>query len=61
MTRRRITLQWRICTQPNVRPIVRGKVRTNVEFGAKVSISLVGGYAKMESLQWDSFNKGGTL
>ncbi|OQY05998.1 MAG: hypothetical protein B6I25_04755, partial [Planctomycetales bacterium 4572_13] len=30
--------------QPQVRPIVRGKAKSPVEFGAKVSISLVDGY-----------------
>jgi IS5 family transposase len=44
-----------------VRPIVRGKVKANVEFGAKVAISLVDGYALMEKLQWDNFNEGITL
>ncbi len=48
-------------SQPHIRPIVRGKVKANVEFGAKVSISIVNGFARMESLQWDSYNEGGTL
>lgn len=30
-------------TQPHVRPIVRGKANANVEFGAKVAVSLVNG------------------
>ena len=30
-------------SQPHVRPIVRGKARTNVEFGAKLAISIVVG------------------
>ena len=38
-------------SQPHVRPIVRGKANTNVEFGAKVSVSLVDGYAMLEELQ----------
>jgi IS5 family transposase len=47
--------------QPDVRPIVRGKAKANVEFGAKVAISVVDGYAMMERTSWDSFNEGTTL
>ncbi|MBN2981764.1 IS5 family transposase [Cohnella algarum] len=47
--------------QPHVRPIVRGKARANVEFGAKLAISVVNGYAFWEQLSWDSFNEGQTL
>jgi len=32
-------------SQPHVRPIVRGKANAQTEFGAKVAISLVNGYA----------------
>lgn len=48
-------------SQPHVRPIVRGKTNTEVEFGAKVAISVVDGYAFMEELSWDNFNEGTTL
>ena len=48
-------------SQPHVRPIVRGKAKTPVEFGAKIEMSLVGGYARIEKLSWDAFNEGGTL
>ena len=34
--------------QPDVRPIVRGKAKANVEFGPKVAISVVDGYSLME-------------
>jgi len=47
--------------QPHVRPIVRGKARANVEFGAKLAISVVNGYAFREQLSWESFNEGQTL
>jgi len=47
--------------QPHVRPIVRGKARANVEFGAKLAISVVNGYAFREHLSWDSYNEGQTL
>lgn len=48
-------------SQPHVRPIVRGKVNAPVEFGAKLAISLVDGYARMEKLSWDNFNESITL
>jgi hypothetical protein len=43
--------------QPHVRPIVRGKVRTPVEFGAKVSISLVDGFSFVDRIGWDAYNE----
>jgi hypothetical protein len=48
-------------SQPHVRPIVRGKAKANVEFGAKLAISVVKGYAFREQLSWDSYNEGVTL
>lgn len=48
-------------SQPHVRPIVRGKAKANVEFGAKLAISVVDGYARVERLEWDSYNEGNTL
>ena len=45
-------------TQPHVRPMVRGKTKANVEFGAKVAVSLVDGYARIEHMQWETFNEG---
>lgn len=48
-------------SQPHVRPIVRGKVTADTEFGAKVAISIVDGYAYVEKLSWDAFNEGKTL
>lgn len=47
--------------QPHVRPIVRGKAKAKVEFGAKVAMSLVNGYAMIEKMSWDNFNEGTTL
>ncbi|WAH38655.1 IS5 family transposase [Alicyclobacillus dauci] len=47
--------------QPDVRLIVRGKAKANVEFGAKVAISVVDGYALMEKTSWDSCNESTTL
>ena len=45
--------------QPHVRPIVRGKAKT--EFGAKINISLLDGYARVDHLDWDAFNEGQDL
>ncbi|WP_162487633.1 IS5 family transposase [Paenibacillus sp. LC231] len=47
--------------QPHVRPMVRGKSKAKVEFGAKVHLSMVNGYALIERMQWDSFHEGVTL
>ena len=47
--------------QPWVRPIVRGKATADVEFGAKISVSLVNGYAIIEQLDWNAFNESGDL
>lgn len=47
--------------QPWVRPIVRGKTNAPVEFGAKIEVALYEGYARLERLDWDAFNEGGTL
>jgi hypothetical protein len=44
-----------------VRPIIRGKTGTPVEFGAKVELSMSGGYARIEEICWDAFNEGTTL
>ena len=43
--------------QPYVRPIVRGKSKNNVEFGAKISASLVDGNVFLDHLSWDAFNE----
>lgn len=37
-------------SQPWVRPIVRGKADAPVEFGSKISISMVDGYASVDQL-----------
>ena len=44
-------------SQPWVRPIVRGKAHANTEFGAKLHISVVDGYAKIERLSFDAYNE----
>ena len=44
-------------SQPHVRPIVRGKAGKNVEFGAKLSASLINGFVFLDHLCWDAFNE----
>jgi len=44
-------------TQPHLRPIVRGKAGTPVEFGAKIAISCVDGYVFLDQLDWNNFNE----
>ena len=44
-------------TQPQIRPIVRGKAGTPVEFGAKISVSYSNGYCFLDHLSWDNFNE----
>jgi hypothetical protein len=46
---------------PHIRPIVRGKTKAPVEFGAKLAISVVNGYCHIEKLSWDAYNEGQTL
>ena len=41
--------------QPWVRPIVRGKAKSNVEFGAKISIQMVNGYAFVDKIDWNAY------
>lgn len=48
-------------SQPHVRPIVRGKARSNVEFGAKISVSLVNGFSFVDRISWDNYNESGDL
>lgn len=47
--------------QPHVRPIVRGKAGTPVEFGANLSVSCVNGKVFLDHLSWHNFNESGDL
>lgn len=47
--------------QPHVRPIVRGKSTAKVEFGSKIHVTLIDGYAFIDELSWDAFNEGSHL
>jgi len=44
-------------SQPHVRPIVRGKAGSAVEFGSKISVSMMGKLAFVDHLSWDAFNE----
>ena len=44
--------------QPHVRPILRGKTNARVEFGAKIQVSLMNGFAFLDELSWEAFNEG---
>jgi hypothetical protein len=47
--------------QPFVRPIVRGKAGRPTEFGQKLALSIVDGFAFIDVQRFDSFNEGITL
>jgi len=45
-------------SQPHVRPIVRGKMgKKGVEFGAKIGLSLMDGFARVNTLSWEAYNE----
>lgn len=48
-------------SQPWIRPIIRGKAGKPVEFGAKLDISVVDGFSRLEYLSFDAYNESGTL
>lgn len=48
-------------SQPHVRPIVRGKLAVPVEFGAKLSVSVVDGFCYVDRLSWENYNESGDL
>lgn len=48
--------------QAHIRPIVRGKARSNVEFGAKISISVTGeGFTYLDRMSYAPYNEGEDL
>ncbi len=59
-TQRKHSVDDRIVSihQPHVRPIVRGKAGAKVEFGSKLHLSLVDGFAFVDTISWDAFNEG---
>lgn len=47
--------------QPHLRPIVRGKAKAKVEFGAKIGVSIVSGYSFIDRHSWDAYNESSDL
>ena len=47
--------------QPHVRSIVRGKTNAYVEFGAKINVSLMNGFAFLDDFSSEAFNQGTRL
>ena len=43
--------------QRHVRPMVRGKARAAVEFGAKIGVSVRNGFAFLHRSSWDPYNE----
>jgi hypothetical protein len=43
--------------QRHLRPIVRGKAKAKVEFGAKIGASIVDGYTFVDHHSWDAYNE----
>ena len=48
-------------SQPFVRPIVRGKAGKPAEFGAKLDVSVVDGWTRLEYCSFDAYNEAGNL
>lgn len=47
--------------QPHVRPIPRGKLKSQVEFGAKLGVSLDDGFARIDTFSWDAYHEAADL
>lgn len=47
--------------QPHVRPIVRGKAKAKVEFGAKIGVSIVNGFSFIDHHSWEAYNEASDL
>lgn len=47
--------------QPHVRPMVRGKAGSNVEFGSKIGVCVHNGLTYLDQLSWESYNETGDL
>ena len=43
--------------QPYVRPIPRGKAKSKTEFGAKIGVSLVEGFSRINTFSWDAYSE----
>ena len=47
--------------QPHIRPIVRGKAKAKVEFGAKIGVGVYNGYSFIDHHSWDAYNESSDL
>ncbi len=47
--------------QPHVRPIPRGKIKSQIEFGPKLGVSLDEGFARINTFSWDAYHEAGDL
>jgi hypothetical protein len=43
--------------QPHVRPVPRGKIKSKIEFGSKLGVSLDNGFARIGTLSWNVYNE----
>jgi hypothetical protein len=57
------TIENRIVSisQPYIRPIVRGKSKAQVEFGAKLDLSIVNGFGRIEKISFEAYNESEVL
>ena len=58
---RRIEHRILSISQPHVRPIVRGKASADTEFGAKITVSIVDGFSRIEHFDWENYNESTVL
>jgi IS5 family transposase len=47
--------------QPHVRPIPRGKIKAQIEFGPKLGVSLDHGFTRINNFSWDAYHESGDL
>ena len=47
--------------QPHIRPIVRGKAKAKVEFGAKIGVAVCEGYTFIDHHSWEAYNESADL
>ena len=43
--------------QPQIRPIPRGKDKNNIEFGAKLGVSEICGFSRIDRISWDAYSE----
>jgi len=43
--------------QPDVRPIPRGKIKAQIEFGPKLGVSLDQGFSRINTFSWDAYHE----